>query len=201
MAARLGFAPALSGALATLGVAALQLAFEGGPELVLGATDDGIAVTREHVLEVELAQTRVQVTPRQEVQVPARRIPARLPVVVQAGGAWTSVTPGSQQYWLQAFNNVLHGRWRKIEAGYGKAVLGYFGRPPLPPDPEVVKTAAEQLGKEPFDGDPLEVAPDSLAEAEAALDDKGIEPSGLSTRHTSLEDVFVHLTGRHLRDN
>ena len=68
------------------------------------------------------------------------------PVVVEAGGAWTSVTPGSQQYWLQAFNNVMYGRWEKIEAGYGKAVLGYFGRTPLKPDPEVVKKAAEQLG-------------------------------------------------------
>jgi pyruvate/oxaloacetate carboxyltransferase len=38
---------------------------------------------------------------------------AEFPVVVEAGGAWTSVTPGSQQYWLQAFNNVLHGRWKK----------------------------------------------------------------------------------------
>ena len=66
-------------------------------------------------------------------------------MVVEAGGAWTSVTPGSQQYWLQAFNNVLLGRWKKIEAGYGRAVLGYFGRTPLPPDPEVVKIAAEQL--------------------------------------------------------
>jgi ABC-2 type transport system ATP-binding protein len=33
-----------------------------------------------------------------------------------------------------------------------------------------------------------------------ALDRAGIELEGLSTRHTSLEDVFVHLTGRHLRD-
>ncbi len=40
---------------------------------------------------------------------------AEFPVVVKAGGAWTSVTPGSQQYWLQAFNNVLLGRWKKIE--------------------------------------------------------------------------------------
>jgi pyruvate carboxylase subunit B len=99
---------------------------------------------------------------------------AEFPVVVKAGGAWTSVTPGSQQYWLQAFNNVLLGRWEKMNDGYGKAVLGYFGRPPLPPDPEVVRRAAEQLGKEPFDGDPLEAAPDSLAEAEQALKERGL---------------------------
>lgn len=91
------------------------------------------------------------------------------PVVVEAGGAWTSVTPGSQQYWLQAFNNVLHGRWKKIDAGYGKSVLGYFGRPPLPPDPEVVRIASEQLGLPPFEGNPLDAAPDTLALAREAL--------------------------------
>ncbi len=99
---------------------------------------------------------------------------AEFPVVVEAGGAWTSVTPGSQQYWLQAFNNVLHGRWKKIEAGYGKAVLGYFGRPPLPPDPEVVKIASEQLELPPFEGDPLEAAPDSLGPAKEALEKRNL---------------------------
>ncbi len=94
---------------------------------------------------------------------------AEFPIVVRAGGAWTSVTPGSQQYWLQAFNNVLHGRWKKIDAGYGRSVLGYFGVPPLKPDPEVVKIAAEQLNLEPFTGDPLEAAPDSAAIARKAL--------------------------------
>jgi pyruvate carboxylase subunit B len=99
---------------------------------------------------------------------------AEFPVVVKAGGAWTSVTPGSQQYWLQAFNNVLLGRWEKMNDGFGKSVLGYFGRPPLPPDPEVVKIAAEQLEKPPFTGDPLEAAPDSLAPAKAALEERGL---------------------------
>ncbi len=99
---------------------------------------------------------------------------AEFPVVVKAGGAWTSVTPGSQQYWLQAFNNVLLGRWEKMNDGFGKSVLGYFGRPPLPPDPEVVKIAAEQLEKPPFTGDPLEAAPDSLAPAKAALEERDI---------------------------
>ena len=100
---------------------------------------------------------------------------AEFPEVVRAGGGWTSVTPGSQQYWLQAFNNVLHGRWEKIDAGYGKSVLGYFGCPPLPPDPEVVKIASEKLELPPFDGDPLEEAPDTLIEAENALKERGIE--------------------------
>lgn len=99
---------------------------------------------------------------------------AEFPVVVEAGGAWTSVTPGSQQYWLQAFNNVLYGRWKKIDAGFGKAILGYFGKTPLPPDPEVIKKASEQLELEPFDGDPLEAAPKNIEPAKKALEERGL---------------------------
>jgi len=99
---------------------------------------------------------------------------AEFPVVVEAGGAWTSVTPGSQQYWVQAFNNVMYGRWEKIEAGYGRAVLGYYGRPPLPPDPDVVKKAADQLGIEPFEGDPLAEVSDPIPEAKKALEENNL---------------------------
>ncbi|MFH2057145.1 MAG: biotin/lipoyl-containing protein [bacterium] len=106
---------------------------------------------------------------------------AEFPVVVEAGGAWTSVTPGSQQYWLQAFNTVLYGRWKKIEPGYGRAVLGYFGKTPLPPDPEVVKIASEQLEMPIFDGDPLEAAPKNLPVAQAALKERGLEVNDKNT--------------------
>ncbi len=99
---------------------------------------------------------------------------AEFPVVVKAGGAWTSVTPGSQQYWLQAFNNVLYGRWEKIDPGFGKSVLGYFGKTPLPSDPDVVKIASEQLNMPVNDKDPLEAAPDSLGPAKAALEERGL---------------------------
>ena len=110
---------------------------------------------------------------------------AEFPVVVEAGGAWTSVTPGSQQYWLQAFNNVLYGRWEKIDAGYGKAVLGYFGRTPLSPDPDVVTRASEQLELDPFDGDPLDAAPNNIPAARKALEERGLEASD--------ENVFLVL--------
>ena len=99
---------------------------------------------------------------------------SEFPVVVEAGGAWTSVTPGSQQYWLQAFNNVLYGRWEKIDAGFGKAVLGYFGKTPLPPDPEVVKIASKQLELPVFDGDPLEAAPKNIEPAKKALEERNL---------------------------
>jgi pyruvate carboxylase subunit B len=106
---------------------------------------------------------------------------AEFPVVVEAGGAWTSVTPGSQQYWLQAFNNVMYGRWESMTAGYGKAVLGYFGKTPLPPDPEVVKKASEQLELEPFEGDPLDAAPNNIDEAQKILRDNNLEVNDENT--------------------
>ena len=69
--------------------------------------------------------------------------------VVKKGGFGTSVTPVSQFYFQQAFNNVMFGPWKKIAEGYGKMVLGYFGKTPVAPDPEVVKEAAAQLKLEP----------------------------------------------------
>ncbi|MBO8437170.1 MAG: biotin/lipoyl-binding protein [Spirochaetes bacterium] len=64
---------------------------------------------------------------------------------VAKGGFGTSVTPVSQFYFQQAFNNVMFGPWKKFAEGYGKMVLGYFGKTPCPPDPEVVRLASEQL--------------------------------------------------------
>ncbi|MBQ3695978.1 MAG: biotin/lipoyl-binding protein [Alphaproteobacteria bacterium] len=69
--------------------------------------------------------------------------------VVQKGGFGTSVTPVSQFYFQQAFNNVMYGKWKKMAEGYGKMVLGYFGKTPVVPDAKVVKIAAEQLGLKP----------------------------------------------------
>ena len=61
--------------------------------------------------------------------------------VVRRGGFGTSVTPVSQFYFQQAFNNVIFGPWKRIADGYGKMVLGYFGKPPVPADPEIVAIA------------------------------------------------------------
>ena len=69
--------------------------------------------------------------------------------VIIKGGCGTSVTPVSQFYFQQAFNNTMFGPWKKIADGYGKMVLGYFGKTPVAPHPEVVKIAQEQMGLEP----------------------------------------------------
>ena len=74
---------------------------------------------------------------------------AAMQEVVEKGGYGTSVTPVSQFYFQQALNNVMQGPWNAIAPGYGKMVLGYFGKTPVAPDPEVVKIASEKLGLEP----------------------------------------------------
>jgi len=76
--------------------------------------------------------------------------------VVAKGGFGTSVTPVSQFYFQQAFRNAMQGKnpdgsWKMDPNGYGKMVLGYFGKTPVAPDPQLVKWASEQLGLEPTD--------------------------------------------------
>jgi len=78
--------------------------------------------------------------------------------VVEKGGYGTSVTPVSQFYFQQAFNNVMFGPWKKIADGYGKMVLGYFGKTPVSPDSEVVALASAQLKLEPTTRNAMDLA-------------------------------------------
>ena len=78
--------------------------------------------------------------------------------VVQKGGYGTSVTPVSQFYFQQAFNNVMFGKWKKIAEVYGKMVLGYFGKTPVTPDKEIIKLASEQLGLKPTTKHAVDIA-------------------------------------------
>ena len=89
---------------------------------------------------------------------------------VAKGGFGTSVTPVSQFYFQQAYANVTQGPWKKITDGYGNMVLGYFGRTPVDPDPEVVKIAEEQMGKPRFEGNPLEILDPGIPKAQAILE-------------------------------
>jgi len=95
--------------------------------------------------------------------------------VVKKGGFATSVTPVSQFYFQQAYANVTQGKWKKITDGYGNMVLGYFGRTPSRPDPEIVKLAEEQLGKKPFDGHPLDILEPGIPQATETLQDNDLE--------------------------
>lgn len=100
--------------------------------------------------------------------------------VVRKGGFGTSVTPVSQFYFQQAFNNVMFGPWEKIADGYGKMVLGYFGKTPLDPDPQVVKAASEALGLEPTQRHTIDINNDDpqkgLKAARKACEKESIEP-------------------------
>ncbi|PID56317.1 MAG: biotin attachment protein [Ignavibacteriae bacterium] len=110
--------------------------------------------------------------------------------VVKKGGFGTSVTPVSQFYFQQAFNNVIFGEWKNIAPTYGKMVLGYFGKTPVAPDPEVVKIASEQLNMSP--------TTEKVLTLNNADPKKGIEPArkmlldeGLDTTD---ENIFIAAT-------
>lgn len=93
---------------------------------------------------------------------------------VAKGGFGTSVTPVSQFYFQQAYANVTQGPWEKITDGYGNMVLGYFGRTPVPPDPEIVAVAEKQMGKPRFEGDPLDILEPGIPKAREILEKEGL---------------------------
>ena len=98
--------------------------------------------------------------------------------VVRRGGFGTSVTPVSQFYIQQALNNVMFKPWEKIAPSYGKMILGYFGKTPVEPDPEIVRVASEQLDLQPTTRSPLEMNNEDPAKgvpaARAALEGAGL---------------------------
>ncbi|EPT0555992.1 biotin/lipoyl-containing protein [Campylobacter jejuni] len=107
--------------------------------------------------------------------------------VVEKGGFGTSVTPVSQFYFQQAFNNVMFGPWKKIAEGYGKIVLGYFGKTPVTPDANIVELASKQLNLEPTTELAINIADKdeskSIAYTKTLLEKEDIE--------TSEENIFI----------
>ncbi len=107
--------------------------------------------------------------------------------VVERGGYGTSVTPVSQFYWQQAYSNVMFGPWKQIAPGYGRMVLGYFGKTPVPADSEIIKLASEQLKLEPTTENPLDIADrdetKSIAYWTKVLEDESIK--------TTDENIFI----------
>ncbi|MBO7672184.1 biotin/lipoyl-binding protein [bacterium] len=72
---------------------------------------------------------------------------ANMKEVVARGGFATSVTPVSQFYAQQSFlNTITEHPWEQANPGYAKMLLGYFGKTPCEPDPELVKWAEEKTG-------------------------------------------------------
>jgi len=99
--------------------------------------------------------------------------------VVERGGYGTSVTPVSQFYWQQAYANVMFGPWKQIAPGYGKMVLGYFGKTPIEADEEIIKLASQKLNLEPTTENPLDLADKdetkSIAHWTKVLKEEGLE--------------------------
>ncbi|MDR1008067.1 MAG: biotin/lipoyl-binding protein [Campylobacteraceae bacterium] len=105
--------------------------------------------------------------------------------VVELGGYGTSVTPVSQFYFQQAFNNVVFGKWKKIADGYGRMVLGYFGKTPVKPNEDIIKIASEQLKLPTTTEDPVDIA------------DKDITKTVLYVRH-QLEEAGIEATDENI---
>ncbi len=107
--------------------------------------------------------------------------------VVEKGGYGTSVTPVSQFYWQQAYANVMFGKWKQIAPGYGRMVLGYFGKTPVPADSKIIKLASEQLKLEPTTENPLDLAnkevTKSIAYWKKVLEDEKLD--------TTEENIFI----------
>ncbi len=107
--------------------------------------------------------------------------------VVVRGGFGTSVTPVSQFYWQQAYANVMFGPWKQIAPGYGKMVLGYFGKTPVAPDAEIVKLASEKLKLEPTVENPLDIA-DKDEKKKISVWKQRLEIEGIETTD---ENIFI----------
>ncbi|MCB4753826.1 MAG: biotin attachment protein [Sulfurovum sp.] len=107
--------------------------------------------------------------------------------VVERGGYGTSVTPVSQFYWQQAYANVMFGPWKQIAPGYGKMVLGYFGKTPVEPDRKIVELASQKLKLDPTIENPLDIADrdetKSIVHWTKILEEEGLE--------TTEENIFI----------
>ncbi len=112
--------------------------------------------------------------------------------VVARGGFGTSVTPVSQFYFQQAFRNAVMGKnadgsWKMDPKGYGKMVLGYFGKTPVEPDPVLVNWAREQLGMEPTTKSVVEIN-DANPELGIKFNTELLKKNGLEVTE---ENIFI----------
>ncbi|MCM1266004.1 MAG: hypothetical protein NC200_07380, partial [Candidatus Gastranaerophilales bacterium] len=113
---------------------------------------------------------------------------ANMKEVVERGGFATSVTPVSQFYAQQSFlNAITEEPWQQANPGYAKMLLGYFGKTPCEPDPELVKWAQEKMNMEPTTEKVVDINekdPDKGIEAAK----KRLEEAGLPTTD---ENIFI----------
>ena len=108
--------------------------------------------------------------------------------VVERGGFATSVTPVSQFYAQQSFlNAITEHPWEQANPGYAKMLLGYFGKTPCEPDPELVKWAEEKTGLQPTTEKVVDLN-DKDPEKGVEAAKKRLEAAGLPTTE---ENIFI----------
>ncbi len=112
---------------------------------------------------------------------------------VRLGGFGTSVTPVSQFYAQQAIQNVMFGKFKKFSPGYAKMVLGYFGKTPVAPDPEIVKKAAEFMASSEL------TKPYSTPTTKTVLELNDADPNkGGAVAKKALEDAGLPVTDENI---
>jgi pyruvate carboxylase subunit B len=81
----------------------------------------------------------------------------------------------------------MFGPWKQIAPGYGRMVLGYFGKTPVKADEEIIQLASEKLKLEPTTENPLDIADrdetKSIAHWTKVLEDEGLEATD--------ENIFI----------
>ena len=81
----------------------------------------------------------------------------------------------------------MFGPWKQIAPGYGRMVLGYFGKTPVEADPEIIKLAGEKLKLDPTTENPLDISDrdetKSIAHWTKVLEEEGLE--------TTDENIFI----------
>lgn len=113
---------------------------------------------------------------------------ANMKEVVERGGFATSVTPVSQFYAQQSFLNAITPEpWQQANPGYAKMLLGYFGKTPCEPDPELVKWAQEKIGMEPTTEKVVDINEKDPEKGVTAAK-KRLEEAGLPTTD---ENIFI----------
>ena len=116
------------------------------------------------------------------------KVIANMKEVVERGGFGTSVTPVSQFYAQQSFLNAISEHpWENANPGYAKMLLGYFGKTPCEPDPELVKWAEEKMGLAPTTELVVDI---NDKDPEKGIDaaKKRLEEAGLETTE---ENIFI----------
>jgi pyruvate/oxaloacetate carboxyltransferase len=100
---------------------------------------------------------------------------AEVPRVREELGYPPLVTPTSQIVGTQATLNVLMGRYKMVTKETKNYVLGFYGRPPGPIDPEVRKLVIGD--EEPITVRPADMLEPELPQRRAELEELGIEYS------------------------